>query len=92
MVSDPPPEAGADSRQRVNRRVVIVSDTSPINYLLLCGTLEVLPRLYGKIIIPRAVHAELANRDAPVMVREWAQSLPSWVAVCSAAHLDHSLP
>jgi predicted nucleic acid-binding protein len=31
---------------------VIVSDTTPLNYLVLIEAVEVLPRLYGRILIP----------------------------------------
>jgi len=38
---------------------IVVSDTSPLNYLLLCGAAEVIPRLFGKLIVPDAVLKEL---------------------------------
>jgi hypothetical protein len=58
-VSEIPPAVSAASSQGGKRPIIIVSDTSPINYLLLCGALWVLPKLYGVIIIPQAVRAEL---------------------------------
>jgi predicted nucleic acid-binding protein len=91
-VSDNPQKAGDPSRQELKRSIVIISDTSPINYLLLCDTLEVLPKLYGKIIIPQAVHTELIAPGAPKVVRKWAKSLPLWVTIRAAAHIDFSLP
>ena len=33
----------------------IVTDTTPLNYLILIGYVEVLATLYGRIIIPQAV-------------------------------------
>jgi predicted nucleic acid-binding protein len=72
--------------------IVVVSDTSPINYLVLCEVVEVLPLLYERVIIPRTVYAELACPDAPAVVREWLKHLPSWVTVRSASHLEASLP
>jgi predicted nucleic acid-binding protein len=48
---------------------IVVSDTSPLNYLLLCGAADVLPRLFGRVIVPRAVLAELGSDDAPPIVR-----------------------
>ncbi|HEV2987453.1 MAG TPA: hypothetical protein VG759_03355 [Candidatus Angelobacter sp.] len=45
--------------------MIIVADTSPINYLVLIKEIEVLPRLYGKIIIPEAVREELLRPEAP---------------------------
>jgi hypothetical protein len=33
--------------------MIIVSNTSPINYLILIGQINLLPELFGAIIIPR---------------------------------------
>jgi predicted nucleic acid-binding protein len=38
---------------------VIVSDTTPLNYLVLIEAVEILPRLYGRVLIPPAVREEL---------------------------------
>jgi len=35
--------------------MIVVADTSPINYLILIGAIDVLPALYQKIVIPTAV-------------------------------------
>jgi predicted nucleic acid-binding protein len=32
---------------------VVVADTSPLNYLILIGEIDVLPQLYGGIVAPR---------------------------------------
>ena len=45
--------------------MIVVSDTSPINYLLAIGQIEILPKLFGTIVIPVAVMAELKSDDAP---------------------------
>ena len=42
---------------------------------------EIIPKLYGSVIIPTEVHAELLADDAPIVVRAWAKSLPEWVKV-----------
>jgi predicted nucleic acid-binding protein len=34
---------------------VVVSDTSPINYLILIGCIHLLQKLYGRIVIPSSV-------------------------------------
>ena len=39
--------------------MIIVSDTSPISGLLVIGRLDLLPRIYGKVIIPQVVFEEL---------------------------------
>jgi predicted nucleic acid-binding protein len=63
--------------------MVVVADTSPINYLVLIGQIEILPRLYARILIPPAVLQELKHPAAPVPVREWAARPPGWLEVLS---------
>ncbi len=70
---------------------VVVSDTSPLHYLILCGVDETLPRLFKQVIIPPAVFAELVHANTPTLVRQWAESLPPWVAVQSP-NVIHALP
>jgi predicted nucleic acid-binding protein len=45
--------------------MVVVADTSPINYLVLIAQINLLPRLYTRILIPPAVLAELKHPLAP---------------------------
>ena len=59
----------------------IVSDTSPINYLILIEAIAVLPKLFDEILIPPAVHSELQRPRTPAVVFRWAASLPSWAKV-----------
>jgi predicted nucleic acid-binding protein len=60
-----------------------VADTSPLRYLVLIGAIEVLPRLFERVVIPEIVHAELRHAHAPAMVRRWAETVPSWLTVVS---------
>jgi len=60
---------------------IVVADTSPINYLLETGYIEVLPRLYGQVILPDSVHRELLNSESAEIVCLWAAGLPAWVSV-----------
>lgn len=71
--------------------MVVVADTSPINYLILIAEIEVLSSLYGQIVIPEEVLAELVDLDAPPAVREWMEQRPPWVEIRSAPGPDHSL-
>lgn len=64
--------------------MVIVADTSPLNYLTLIGEIELLPRIYGQIVIPVAVLRELQQPGAPALVMEWAARLPQWIETRSA--------
>ncbi len=51
--------------------MIIVSNTSPVNYLILIGHIGILPELFEQIIIPQAVYSELSNTDSPSPVRTW---------------------
>jgi predicted nucleic acid-binding protein len=63
--------------------MVVVADTSPINYLVLIGQIDLLQQLYARIVIPPAVLAELKHRVAPKPVRDWSDNTPTWVEVLS---------
>lgn len=62
---------------------VIVSDTRPLNYLVLIDAIEVLPRLYGRVLIPLAVREELNQPSTPEPVRVWLRRPPSWLELVS---------
>ena len=64
--------------------MIVVSDTSPINYLLLIGHIDILPALFDKVILPVAVRDELNHPKAPTVVRSWINSPPTWVDVLPA--------
>jgi len=70
---------------------VVVSDTSPLHYLILCGEETVLPRLFSQVVIPPTVFRELQQPNTPPLVREWARSLPAWAVVQRPKALDLSL-
>src|SRR5712671_2001088 len=59
----------------------IVSDTTPLNYLVLIQAAEILPNLYGRVLIPSAVKAELSHANTPDIVRAWISQAPSWLEV-----------
>ena len=53
---------------------VVVADTSPLNYLVLIGEIGILPRLYGRVLIPAEVFDELTESGTPPEVVVWAAS------------------
>jgi predicted nucleic acid-binding protein len=61
--------------------VIVVCDTTPLNYLLLIDAIHLLPALYGRICIPSAVQHEMLHAKAPVAVRAWAADPPEWVLI-----------
>lgn len=62
---------------------VAIADTGPIHYLILSDAIDLLARLFDRVIIPRAVLGELTHPHAPSPVGAWARSLPEWVEVRS---------
>lgn len=61
--------------------MIIVSDTSPICYLLLIEKIDILPALYNVIIIPKAVADELSSINAPTIIQDWIAQPPSWLQI-----------
>jgi predicted nucleic acid-binding protein len=60
---------------------VVVADTGPLQYLNLCGVIEILPRLFESVLIPFAVLHELQADATPLVVRAWSEALPAWIKV-----------
>lgn len=61
--------------------MIVVADTSPLNYLVLIEHIDVLPKLYGSVVIPAAVKEELLVPLAPPPVRHWIERAPNWLEV-----------
>jgi predicted nucleic acid-binding protein len=59
--------------------MIVIADTSPICYLILIGQTDLLPRLYGKVIIPVVVRDELAATASPKVIRDWMSQTPAWL-------------
>jgi len=75
--------------------MTVVSDTSPLNYLILIGLDEILHQLFGRVLLPGAVFDELGSSGAPEKVRAWISAPPEWIEVRrlpspgpELAHLD----
>ena len=61
--------------------MISVSDTGPLDYLVLIDRVHLLEKLFDQVPVPNAVLAELANEGASEKVRRWVADLPSWVEV-----------
>lgn len=61
--------------------MIVVADTSPICYLLLIGGIDLLPQLYGRVLIPQIVQQELADERSPAIVQAWISQPPSWLVI-----------
>lgn len=64
--------------------MIVVSDTTPIHYLIVIEKELILPSLFAETVIPAAVIVEMTHPNAPESVRSWAASPPDWVTVGSA--------
>lgn len=59
--------------------MIVVSDTSPLNYLILIDLPHVLATLFDHILIPDAVLQELRSAAAPQPVKDWLDKIPDWL-------------
>lgn len=71
--------------------MIAVSDTSPINYLLLIDCIHVLPALFERIVVPQAVFAELGSLAEPERIQHWLANHPRWFRVQTFQGTDPSL-
>jgi predicted nucleic acid-binding protein len=56
---------------------LVIADTGPVNYLILIGNIDLLPRMFERVVLP--VQTELSNSRAPASVQRWIADLPSWL-------------
>jgi predicted nucleic acid-binding protein len=76
--------------------MIVIADTTPINYLVLIGEQELLPALFYQVILPEAVFRELLATATPQVVRQWLSNHPQWLEIrkvtmapdTSLSHLD----
>ncbi|MSO23635.1 MAG: DUF3368 domain-containing protein [Acidobacteria bacterium] len=59
--------------------MIVISNTTPLNYLVLIGCAELLTALYQRIVIPEAVSKELQAVGPSNPVGIWLASSPSWL-------------
>jgi predicted nucleic acid-binding protein len=71
--------------------MIVVSDASPLNYLVLIEAVDVLPALFDRVVIPPAVVEELTASAAPDAVKAWIDNPPEWLEVTSPESKDSSL-
>lgn len=66
--------------------MIVIADTTPLNYLVLIDQTNLLPHLYGQVLIPEAVYKELQAERTPAVVRDWAAHHPTWLEIRKAPH------
>ena len=61
--------------------MLVVADTSPLNYLVWIQQETLLPILYDRVVIPPAVYEELQRPETPHVVRQWGAHSPRWLTI-----------
>ena len=69
---------------------LVIADTSPINYLIQIGYINLLPRMFERVVLPRAVQTELSSPRAPMPVRRWITTPPTWLEIHDTAGLPQA--
>jgi predicted nucleic acid-binding protein len=71
--------------------MIVVSDTSPLNYLILIELQDILPKLFDRILRPAAVHHQLKSADAPDPIKRFLVEPPGWLEVRPSPEIDATL-
>jgi len=61
--------------------MIVIADTTPLNYLVLIDRAAILPQLYGRVLIPPAVWQEFQRPETPESVRAWLAQRPVWLEI-----------
>jgi predicted nucleic acid-binding protein len=61
--------------------MIVVADTSPINYLVLIKEIDLLPTLFGHVLLPQGVFQELTHPKSPAEVIDWISRPNAWLEV-----------
>jgi predicted nucleic acid-binding protein len=64
--------------------MTIISDTTPLRYLIEIEKAYTLESLFGRVIIPQAVLNDLQRPKTPQPVKEWIVNHPAWLEVRQA--------
>lgn len=61
--------------------MIVISDTSALSALAEAGLLDLLPRLFGVVVIPEAARRECVHPRAPRHLRDWICPVPDWLEI-----------
>ncbi|MFO0890011.1 MAG: hypothetical protein U0790_12840 [Isosphaeraceae bacterium] len=72
--------------------MIVVADSSPIVVLASIGQIEVLPRLFGQVLIPPEVAAEPAAPGRTEPVRAFIATPPGWLEIRQSSVATTPIP
>lgn len=61
--------------------MIVVSDASPLHYLILIDCAHLLHELYGRVVTTPEVVEELSREKTPAKVRQWLANSPDWLEI-----------
>lgn len=61
--------------------MIVVSDTTPLHYLVLIDEVHLLPALFGRVVTTPEVIEEMNHPQTPEKLRQWAENKPDWLEV-----------
>jgi predicted nucleic acid-binding protein len=61
--------------------MIVIADTAPLHYLVLLEQDGLLPALYGRVFVPKAVVREMSVQSTPPEVAKWLAGDPAWLVV-----------
>lgn len=68
--------------------MLVVADSSPIIVLIMIGHIDVLPKLFGQVVIPTEVSTELLHSKRLQNVRDFMTSSPIWLLERTPAAIE----
>ena len=68
--------------------MIVVADSSPLVVLVNIGHIRVLPELFGEVVIPPQIAAELADARRPQAVQDFMRARPAWLRVRAPASVE----
>jgi len=61
--------------------MIVVSDTTPLRYLIELEAVHLLETLFSRVVIPQEVANELHGANTPPKVKDWMRACPAWLEV-----------
>lgn len=61
--------------------MIVICDNSALSALAEVGLLDLMPRLFGVLVIPEAVRRECGHPRAPQRLRDWISNPPEWLQI-----------
>lgn len=72
--------------------MIVVSDTTPLHYLILIDEVDILPEILGEVVIPVTVFRELQADKTPNKIKHFLTEPPPWLSIKEATGIvDNNL-